>query len=69
MEAKLTNEEIIKKIVEEFDKPRKEFNGLSYRTRKRDWLDKLLKIKPYLSKENLKKLSMKDAIYIYENTK
>jgi hypothetical protein len=62
----MTSEEKIKKIVGEFDEAREEFNGLSYRTRRREWFDKPMeKIKPLLTKERIQNLTMDEAMTIY----
>jgi hypothetical protein len=62
----MISEEKIKKIIEEFDKPRKEFSGLSYGTRRREWFDKPMKeIKALLAKERIQNLTMDEAMIIY----
>jgi hypothetical protein len=55
-----------KKIVEEFSKPRKEFNGESYITRRREWFDKPMEnIRPLLLKDALDNLTLDNAKQIY----
>jgi len=62
----MINEEKIEKIVAEFNEPRKEFNGLSYRERRSEWFDKPMeKIKPLLAKERVQNLTMDEAMTIY----
>lgn len=56
----------LKKLVSEFSKPRPEFEGKSYVTRRRDWFDKPMEnIRPLLLKEALPKLSEQHASKIY----
>lgn len=60
------SEDKLKIILEEFEKPRKELNGLSYKEKRKEWFDKPMeKIRPILSKENLEKLTIEEALNIY----
>lgn len=57
----------LKKIVEEFKKPRDEFGGKNYITRRRDWFDRPMKdIRPLLLEEALNSLTLEDANRIYK---
>jgi len=56
----------LKTIVDEFSKPREEFDGKSYITRRRDWFDKPMEnIRPLLLKDALDNLTLEDAKRIY----
>src|SRR5713226_3527764 len=60
-------DEDLKGLVAEFSKPRPEFEGKSYITRRRDWFDKPMQsIRPLLIKDSLPKLSEQDALKIYK---
>ena len=62
----MISEEKIKKIIEEFNKPRSEFNGLSYKAYRNVWFDKRMeKIKHLLSRERIQNLTIDEAIAIY----
>lgn len=57
----------LKTLVKEFSKPRPEFDGKSYVTRRRDWFDKPMEsIRPLLLQDALKKLSEQNALKIYK---
>jgi len=59
--------EILEKLVEEFTRPREEFGGKNYITRRRDWFDKPMgSIRPLLEKQKLEKLNLQDAKKIYK---
>lgn len=45
----MISDDKLKKILEEFDKPREEFEGKSYRERRKEWFDKPM--------EEIKKIS------------
>jgi len=56
----------LKKIVEEFSKPREEFNGESYITRRRHWFNKPMEnIRPLLLNDALDNLTLENAERIY----
>jgi len=62
----MIGEEKIKKIIEEFNEPRSEFNGLSYKAYRNVWFDKRMeKIKRLLSRERIQNLTIDEAITIY----
>jgi len=62
----MISDEKFKKILEEFNKPKEEFDGKSYRERRKEWFDKLMeKIKQYLKKEKLEKLTIEEALFLY----
>jgi len=57
----------LKRIVDEFSKPRGEFDGKSYITRRRDWFDKPMEnIRPLLLKDALDDLTLENAKRIYD---
>lgn len=57
----------LKRIVDEFSKPREEFDGKSYITRRRDWFDKPMEnIRPLLLKDALDNLTLENAKRIYD---
>jgi hypothetical protein len=57
----------LKEMVADFSKPRPEFDGKSYVTRRREWFDKPMQsIRPLLMKDSLPKLSEDDAMKIYK---
>ena len=57
----------LKTLVIEFSKPRSEFEGKSYITRRRDWFDKPMEnIRPLLLQDALKTLTEQDAFKIYK---
>jgi hypothetical protein len=57
----------LKTLVTEFSKPRPEFEGKSYITRRRDWFDKPMEnIRPLLLQDALKTLTEQDAFKIYK---
>lgn len=60
--------EKLKILVEEFSKPRDEFEGKSYITRRREWFDKPMEknIKPLLMKDKIKELTLEEAKRIYD---
>jgi len=59
----MISEDILKKILEEFDKPRDELNGKSYREYRKEWFDKPMEeLKPYLKKEKLEKLTSEEIV-------
>jgi hypothetical protein len=61
------SESDLKEIVADFTKPRPEFDGKSYVTRRREWFDKPMQsIRPLLMKDSLPKLSEDDAMKIYK---
>lgn len=61
------SEEGIRLLVSEFSKPRSEFGGKSYVTRRRDWFDKPMQsIRPLLMKDSIQKLTEQDALKIYK---
>jgi hypothetical protein len=64
----MINNKILKQLVEEFSKPRPEFNGKSYITRRREWFDKPMeKIRPLIeSPEAIDKLTLEKAEKIYK---
>lgn len=56
----------LRQITEEFSKPRSEFNGKSYITRRREWFDKPMEsIRPLLLQNALDNLTVEDAERIY----
>lgn len=57
----------LKQLVEEFSKPRAEFNGENYITRRREWFDKPMEnIRPLIEHpEAIDKLTIEDAEKIY----
>lgn len=58
---------VLKQLVQEFEKPRDEFGGISYVTRRKDWFDRPMeKVRPLLMMESLKNLSINDAKKIYK---
>lgn len=60
------NEASLRKLLEEYSKPREEFGGQSYITRRRDWFDKpMQQIRPLLDKRRLQNLSLEEASKIY----
>ncbi|MEM2929152.1 MAG: hypothetical protein QXP60_09325 [Nitrososphaerota archaeon] len=62
----MISDDKLKKILEEFDKPREEFEGKSYRERRKEWFDKPMEeIKKYLKKEKLETLTIEEALYLY----
>jgi len=63
----MVSDKILKQLVEEFSKPRPEFNGKSYITRRREWFDKPMEnIRPLIASPNaIDKLSLADAEKIY----
>lgn len=62
----MINDSNLRKIVDEFSKPRPEFDGKSYITRRRDWFDKPMgNIRPLLQEEALDNLALEDAKRIY----
>jgi hypothetical protein len=63
----MIDNKILKQLVEEFSKPRPEFNGKSYITRRREWFDKPMEnIRPLIASPNaIDKLSLADAEKIY----
>jgi hypothetical protein len=64
--AAVTDAEL-QNLVTEFSKPRPEFQGKSYVTRRRDWFDKPMEsIRPLLLKDRLQKLSEHEALKIYK---
>ncbi|MCJ7457559.1 MAG: hypothetical protein MUP17_01035 [candidate division Zixibacteria bacterium] len=61
------DKEKLKKLVEEFSRPRDEFDGKSYITRRREWFDKPMEsIRPLLMKDKLNQLTIIDAKKIYD---
>ena len=63
----MIKETILKQLVQEFKKPREEFGGKTYITRRREWFNKPMKeIRPLLDKDSLKKLTISDAKKIYK---
>lgn len=57
----------LKSLIAEFSKPRSEFDGKSYITRRRDWFDKRMEnVRPLLMKDALLKLSETEALRIYK---
>lgn len=66
-QEKHVSDEELKILVAEFSKPRPEFDGKSYITRRRDWFDRPMEnIRPLLMKDALIKLSESDALRIYK---
>lgn len=65
--SSMISESDLKVLVAEFSKPRPEFSGKSYVTRRREWFDTPMKIiRPLLMKDSLPKLSENDALKIYK---
>lgn len=64
----MIDNKILKQLVKEFSKPRPEFNGKSYVTRRREWFDKPMEnIRPLIeSPKAIDKLTMTDAEKIYK---
>jgi hypothetical protein len=57
----------LRQLVAEFAKPRPEFEGKSYVTRRREWFDEPMQsIRPLLMKDSLANLSERDALKIYK---
>ena len=57
----------LKQMVAEFSKPRPEFEGKSYVTRRREWFDKPMQsVRPLLTRDSLSRLSEVDAMKIYK---
>ena len=64
--APISSAELIP-LVTEFSKPRPEFEGKSYVSRRRDWFDKpMAVIRPLLLQDALNKLTEQDALKIYK---
>jgi hypothetical protein len=62
----MISETILKELIEEFSKPREEFDGKSYITRRREWFDEPMgNIRPLLLPHALDNLSLEDAERIY----
>jgi len=62
----MIDEEKLKKLIEEFSKPRDEFDGKSYITRRREWFDKPREnIRPLLMRDRLNQLTLEEAKRIY----
>ena len=38
----MVEDKLLKKLIEEYSRPREEFEGKSYITRRREWFDKLM---------------------------
>jgi hypothetical protein len=63
----MISESDLKVLVAEFSKPRPEFEGKSYVTRRREWFDTPMQtIRPLLMKDSLSKLSEHEALKIYK---
>ncbi len=63
----MIDKEKLKKLIEEFSKPRDEFDGKSYITKGREWFDKPMEnIRPLLMKDKLNKLTLEEAKRIYD---
>lgn len=63
----MIKESILNRLLEEFKRPRPEFGGKNYITRRREWFDKPMKrIKPMLEKDKLDKLTIEEARKIYD---
>ena len=62
----MIKENILNSLLEDFKKPRLEFGGENYITRRREWFDKPMeKIRPLLEKDKLERLSVEEAQRIY----
>lgn len=60
-------DKVLKELVKEFSRPRDEFGGESFITRRRDWFEKPMKnIRPLLEKDKLRKLNKQDAQKMYK---
>ena len=60
-------ENIIHQLLHEFKKPREEFGGKNYITRRREWFDKPMeRVRPFLDKERINNLTINDAKMIYD---
>jgi len=64
----MIDDKILKQLVEEFSKPRPEFNGKNYITKRREWFDKpMQEIRPLIeSLDAIDKITIKDAEKIYQ---
>lgn len=64
----MVNDKTLKQLLKEFSKPRPEFNGKSYITRRREWFDKPMEsIRPLISSpEAIDKLTLEKAEKIYK---
>lgn len=63
----MIKETILDRLVEEFSRPRPEFDGKSYITRTRDWFDRPMEtIGPLLGKDRLANLTLVEAQKIYK---
>ena len=64
----MINNTILKQLIDEFRRPRQEFGGENYITRRRDWFDRPMQIiGPLLQKEKLASLTIEEAQKIYKN--
>jgi len=62
----ITNEKL-KKIVEEFSRPREELGGKSFIANRREWFEKQMEnVRPLFRKDALDRLSVEDARRIYD---
>ena len=63
----MVKENIIYQLLQEFTKPREEFGGKNYITRRREWFDKPMeRVRPFLEKERINNLTIDDAQMIYD---
>lgn len=64
----MIDNKLLKQLVEEFSKPRPEFSGKNYITRRREWFDKPMQnIRPLIENPDaIDKLTIKDAEKIYQ---
>ncbi len=58
---------ILQQLLNEFHRPRTEFEGKNYITRRRDWFDKPMEtIRPLLEKDRLASLTIEEAQRVYK---
>jgi hypothetical protein len=62
----MIDKKVLQQLVEEFKTPREEFGGKSYMTRRREWFEKLLNVKPLIATpEAIDHLTRQDAERLY----
>lgn len=63
----MIKETVLKQLVEEFSRPRPEFGGENYITRRRDWFDRPMeRIRALLDRDRLSKITVEEAQRIYK---
>lgn len=59
--------EILEHLLEQFNKPRAEFDGKSYASRRRDWFEQMAKIRPMIATpEAIDRLTENDVSQLYK---